>query len=119
MATKKTPGKNSPGKTPSSQISAANFPSLRQFLRGYLHEDWQDEHDSPAEAAQQFCEDAAPEERRVVAMEWEAFRQQTKNLSLPAISTLLSGPLGTAWSPRTADALEAVSAVFKPFARKM
>ena len=101
------------------EVSGDAFPALRQFLRGYLHQDWQDEHDSPEEAARQFCEDASPEERQDVAQEWDAFRRQTKNLSLPAISTLLSGPLGTAWSPRTADALEAVSAVFKPFARKM
>jgi hypothetical protein len=100
-------------------VSAGTFPALRQFLRGYLHEDWQEDHDSPAEAAQQFCEDASAEERQDVSREWEAFRQRTKNLSLPAISALLSTQLGSAWRPETSDQLEAVSAVFRPFDRKM
>jgi hypothetical protein len=116
MTSRKT--KSSPA-GPTEAISASMFPALRQFLRGYLHQDWQEEHDSPAEAAQQFCEDASPKERQEVAREWEAFRQQTKNLSLPAISALLSHQLGAAWNPKAKDALEAISAVFRPFARKI
>jgi len=118
MTAKKTTTKSgaAEGKLP---VSAGTFPALRRFLRGYLHEDWQEDHDSPAEAAQQFCEDASAEERQDVAREWEAFRQRTKNLSLPAISVLLSSQLGAAWNPKTSDQLEAVSAVFRPFARKI
>ncbi len=103
----------------SPELSVDSFPALREFLRGYLHEDWQDEHESPEEAAQQFCDDASPEERRNVAQEWHAFRQLTKNLSLPAISAALNGPLGAAWSPKTTEPLEAISAIFRPFVRKM
>jgi hypothetical protein len=100
------------------QITAASFPALREFLRGYLHQDWQDGYNSPAAAAQQFCADASPEERQHVAHEWQAFRQQTKNLSLPAISALLTGPLGSSWSARSVDDFEAISAVFRQFAPK-
>ncbi len=119
MAGKKgtKPKTSSPGSTAS--ISASTFPALRQFLRGYLHQDWQEEHATPAEAAEQFCEDATGEERRAVASEWEAFRQQTKNLSLPAIAALLGSQLGAAWSPKTSDQLDSISAVFKPFDRKI
>ena len=102
-----------------SAISAEAFPALRQFLRGYLHQDWQEDYDSPAEAAQQFCEDATPDERQEVGREWEAFRQRTKNLSLPAISALLKSKLGSEWAARDAEQLDAISAVFHPFARKM
>jgi hypothetical protein len=118
---KQAADREGPGPSPAaaSEISAATFPALRQFLRGYLHEDWQEEHNSPAEAARQFCEEASPEERREVAREWEAFRQRTKNLSSPAISLLLSSQLGAAWNPKTSDQLEAVSAVFRPFAGKI
>jgi hypothetical protein len=103
---------------PAPPVSAANFPALRQFLRGYLHEDWKQEYDTPAEAAQQFCEDADTQERRSVASEWIAFCQQTKNLSLPAISGLLSGQLGAAWKPKSPDDLESISLVFRQFAHK-
>ena len=107
-------------KTPNSppEISAASFPALHQFLRGYLHQDWQDEYDSPAEAAQQFCEDTDGDDRHQVADEWIAFRQHTKNLSYPAIATLLSDKLGSSWHLKSPDDLEAISAVFQPFARK-
>src|SRR5882672_8545968 len=91
------------------RVSAGTFPALRQFLRGYLHEDWQEDHNTPAEAAQQFCEDASAEERQDVAREWEAFRQRTKNLSLPATAALLSTQLGSAWQPKTPDQIEAIS----------
>ena len=100
-------------------VSAGTFPALRQFLRGYLHEDWQEDHDSPSAAAEQFCEDASAEERRDVAREWEEFRQRTKNLSLPALAGLLNTQLGAAWRPETSEQMEAISAVFRPFDRKM
>jgi len=101
------------------QISAETFPALRQFLRGYLHQDWQDEYDSPAEAAQEFCDDASAEERQDLAREWGIFREQTKNLSLPAISEVLNSKLGADWSPQAVADFDAVSAVFRPFTLKM
>jgi len=104
--------------TSKAEISPEMFPSVRQFLRGYLHEDWQDEYDTPAEAALQFCEDADGEERQHVALEWMAFCQQTKNLSLPAIASLLSDKLGSSWHLKSTDEMEAICAVFRPFARK-
>ena len=117
MVPKKT---NAAKAAPSSpQISETAFPALRQFLRGYLHEDWKEEYDSPADAAQQFCEDADPQERQLVAGEWIAFCQQTKNLSLPVISGLLSGKLGAAWNAQSAADLQAISAVFREFANKI
>lgn len=120
MKNKKASSKKDSDKRPavSSQISPANFPALRQFLRGYLHQDWQEEYDSPEEAAQQFCDDASPRERHDVAREWEAFHRQTKNLSLPAVSAVLSDQLGAAWAPQAASHLEAISAIFRPFSSK-
>jgi len=121
MSAKKSAKKSAPNTqaTSAAQVSAVAFPALSQFLRGYLHQDWQDEYDSPAEAARQFCEDASVEERRDLADQWEAFRKQTKNLSLPVISGLLSRQLGAAWSPQSPDQFEAISAAFREFARKI
>jgi hypothetical protein len=101
-----------------AEISPDKFPALRQFLRGYLHQDWQDEYETPAEAAEQFCDDAEGEERQRVALEWIAFREQTKNLSLPATASLLSSQLGSSWHLQSPEELEAISAVFRPFAAK-
>lgn len=115
---KKMPPKKD-AKTDASLISASISPAIHQFLRGYLHQDWQDEYDSPAEAAQQFCDDASPEERQDLAREWETFRRQTKNLSLPAVSKVLNSKLGADWSPKSLADFDAVSAVFRPFAHKM
>jgi hypothetical protein len=119
MTAKKTTTTKSGAAQGKLPVSAGTFPALRRFLRGYLHEDWQEDHDSPAEAAQQFCEDASAEERQDVAREWEAFRQRTKNLSLPAAAALLGTQLGSAWQPKTLDQIDAISAVFRPFDRKM
>src|SRR5258706_3653578 len=98
MKIRKPTEKKGPDTSPaaSSQISAANFPALRQFLRGYLHEDWQEEHNSPAEAAQQFCEDASPEERRVLAPGWGAFRPGAEKLSFTSLSRAFRSPIGAA-----------------------
>ncbi len=42
--------------TSKPEITAANFPALHTFLRGYFHEDVADEYGTPPEAADQFCE---------------------------------------------------------------
>jgi hypothetical protein len=62
---------------PKPEISAANFPTLHTFLRGYFHEDVADEYGSPPEAAEQFCEDADTDERIPVAREWQQLAELT------------------------------------------
>ena len=53
-----------------TEISAASFPALHTFLRGYFHEDVADEYGTTVEAADQFCDDAESDERIGVAKEW-------------------------------------------------
>src|ERR1700738_957448 len=53
------------------EITAATYPALHTFLRGYFHEDVADEYGTPAEAADQFCDDAETDERIPVAREWQ------------------------------------------------
>ncbi len=59
------------------EITAANFPALHTFLRGYFHEDVADEYGTPAEAADQFCEDADSDERIPVAKQWQQLVDST------------------------------------------
>jgi len=86
--------RNSKGPQPTA-ISAAEFPALRSFLRGYFHQDMKDEYDSPGEAVREFCADASTEERGAVAKEWSRFLDQTKGKSLEEINRILTGPLGS------------------------
>ncbi len=99
------------GKPPKLDVTAANFPALRSFQRGYWHEDMADEYGSAPEAAQQFYLDADPDERQAVATEWARFLSQTKGLSLEEINRLLTGPLGGAIR-LTAPELDEILAVF-------
>ena len=62
---------------PKSEITAANFPALHTFLRGYFHEDVADEYGTPPEAADEFCEDAETDERIPVAQEWQRLLEVT------------------------------------------
>jgi hypothetical protein len=78
------------------EISAANFPALRSFLRGYFHEDMAEEYGTLEEAARQFYEDADPDERKAVFSEWNRFFTQTRNLPIAAINKLLRDKLGSA-----------------------
>jgi hypothetical protein len=62
---------------PKPEITAASFPALHTFLRGYFHEDVADEYGTAPEAADQFCEDAESDERIPVAKEWQQLVEQT------------------------------------------
>jgi CdiI immunity protein len=78
------------------EITAANFPALRSFLRGYFHEDVADEYGTPVEAAEQFCEDAETDERTAVAGEWKQLMNALQGRPLPEINQALTGKLGGA-----------------------
>jgi len=95
-AAKKTPlAKPHKGKPQTALFSAADFPALRAFLRGYFHQDMKDEYDSAEDAVREFCEDASPDERAAVAENWSRFIEQTKGQPLEAINRILTGPLGS------------------------
>ena len=66
------------------EITAANFPALHTFLRGYFHEDVADEYGTPPEAADQFCEDAETDERIPVAREWQQLVELTGSRAFSA-----------------------------------
>jgi len=78
------------------EITAANFPALRSFLRGYFHEDVADEYGTPVEAAEQFCEDAESDERTAVAHEWTNLMSLMHGKPLPEINQALTKKLGGA-----------------------
>jgi hypothetical protein len=84
--------KNSPA------FSAADYPALRSFLRGYFHQDMKEEYGSAEEAVREFCADAGPEERAALAQEWSRFLAQTKGRPQEEINRMLTGPMGSSYA---------------------
>lgn len=93
------------------------YSALRNFLRGYFHQDMKDEYGSAEEAARQFCADASHEQGVAVAREWARFVDQNRSRSLDEVNRMLTGSLGSSYSLGSDD-LERVSAVFAPFIAK-
>ena len=77
------------------QISAADFPALRDFLRGYFHQDLADEYGSAKGAAAQFRQDADEAQRKALAEEWARFLARMQGQPLDAINHALAN-LGSA-----------------------
>jgi hypothetical protein len=101
----------------SSPFSAADFPALRSFLRGYFHQDMKEEYGSAEAAAQEFYADADAEERAAVADEWLRFVEHTRGQSVDAMNRLLTGPLGSAYS-LTAEDMQRITVVLSKPRRK-
>ncbi len=97
--------------SPNPEITAAKFPALRAFLRGYFHEDVADEYGTPVEAADQFCEDADTDERSAVANEWTQLMSMLQGRPLPEINQALTGKLGGAVRLKEEE-LQQVSQIF-------
>jgi CdiI immunity protein len=95
----------------SGEITAATFPALRSFMRGYFHEDMADEYGSLDEAVRQFCEDADTAERKSVSSEWHRFVVQTKGQPISTINKILSDKLGSACRLQPED-VEKISRAF-------
>ncbi len=80
------------------------FPQLREFLRGYFHEDWVNEHGSVQKAVEQFCADAGKRGTLKLAEEWERFTGILGGDLDRAVELL--GRLGGAWNPVHRDELD-------------
>ena len=96
----------------SDDISAATFPALRNFLRGYFHEDMADEYGTLDEAVRQFCEDADDKERKTVAGEWFHFVSLTRGQPITAINKILTEKLGSACRLKPED-VDKISRAFE------
>jgi hypothetical protein len=73
---------------PKPEITAADYPALHTFLRGYFHEDVADEYGTAPEAADQFCEDAESDERIPVAKQWQQLVELTGGQPTPLNAAL-------------------------------
>jgi hypothetical protein len=89
----------------SSRRGGADLSALRDFLDGYLHQDFVSEHRTVAGAVRAFLHDANQSERRRLRAAAAAFLTETRGMSWEETRTRFVG-LGGAWSPRTRAALK-------------
>jgi hypothetical protein len=82
---------------------ASDFPALMSFFRGYLHEDFPEEHGSAAAAATAFCVDAGPDERRQLAQELETLVRLAASRPVRDLQRFITRDLGSRWKPASRD----------------
>lgn len=95
-----------------SALDPDQFPALREFLRGYFHQDLEDEYGSPAAAARQFWQDADEAQRKAVASEWARLLEWSKTLPLNEINQSLQ-KLGSAWGFDSLADLQFLAEIFR------
>lgn len=95
------------------RVTAPGFPTLAGLCRGYLHEDFLEEHGSPAAALRCFRADASREERERAAAEWKRFWSRARNLPLERLRKVLAKAFGSAWRPRSRAELAGVFDVLR------
>jgi len=98
----------------SLEISADEFPALRDFLRGYFHEDLLDEYGSAEAAARQFCKDADAAQRKAVADEWTRLMERVPWAAMNAAI----GKLGSSYDFESNDEIKKVMAIFREYSRR-
>jgi hypothetical protein len=86
-------------------VNPAEYSTLTNFLRGYLHQDAAKVHGSAVRAAQAFRRDADERESAIVHAELERLLEETNSLSDVGLSRLLES-LGSSWQFRTRREVE-------------
>ena len=81
-----------------------DYPQLRQFFEGYLHEDFVQEHKSAEGALRAFEADASAAELRRFRAEAKRLLARVESEELDKIRELLA-TLGSAWAPRSRAAV--------------
>ena len=81
------------------------FPSLANFFKAYLHEDFPEEHETLRAAVAAFVADANPEERQQLVQELETLTQRLSGRSPRALRRFVTGDLGSRWEPKSREEL--------------
>jgi hypothetical protein len=81
------------------------FAALSDFMSGYLHQDFQLEHDTPAAAYRAYVADAGGREIAALKRDSRQFLDWSAKQSWPAMRDAFAD-LGGAWRPSSRTALE-------------
>jgi len=93
-----------------------DLPALRNFLRGYFHQDMKDEYGSATGALLAFCEDANPNERAALARDWSRLVGAENGQSIERLNQILTQKLGSSYSVTT-DEVQQLSAILQKFSK--
>ena len=82
---------------------SVTFPELQRVFSGYLHEDFVQEHGTPAAALEAFLADANEDELQRFRSEARRLLERTARLDFGQVKELLAR-LGSSWTPRSREA---------------
>ncbi len=110
---KKSKGSSAGMKGAAPAIAAADYPAVRDFLRGYLNQDFEDEYGTIDGATKAFRDDASPQEIQELAKEWNALRARLSGASLEAVNGTLSGTFQCGWRVTDLKQLDVISKILQ------
>jgi hypothetical protein len=88
----------------------ADYPTLRDYLPGYLHQDFGAEYGTPEAAIKAFVEDASGDEIVQVREEWKALRADFAGRPIEEMQAALVA-LGCAWRPASEEELKNIDEI--------
>jgi len=88
----------------------ADYPTLRDYLPGYLHQDFGAEYGTAAAAVKAFVDDASGDEIVQVREEWRAWRAHFAGRPIEETQAALNA-LGCAWRPLSEEELKSVDEI--------
>ena len=91
------------------RVNADELPNLAGFLGGFLHEDWQLEFGSAAEAVYAFIGEADLDDVEELAADWEVLVEATRELDLESVNRLLRERFRSGWNLSSKLEIEAVA----------
>ena len=92
------------------RLTPDELPRLAEFLAGYLHEDWNLDYGSAAEAAWDYLLEADLEAAEALAVEWGVLTAAARAVPLDELNRLLRERFGSGWNVVSAEEIRAVSA---------
>ena len=89
----------------------AGYPTLSQFARAYLHEDFVHEYGGAVDAARAFGADANAKERRALSAELVRLADEAADWPAAKLQAFVSGTIGAAWASASVSVLREMAAV--------
>lgn len=98
---------------PNKPAQREDYPALRAFMHGYLHEDYVEEYGSVEDAVREFRLDSDDDEFRNVMTEWKAFVRKVKSQPVASVQKAMREHLGGGWTPMKQADLDMLTRAFE------